>query len=635
MRTTLRAALALGLLAGVYVLGIAVVTALVTLAYFGFTFGHFGGAKVGILCLIGAFGVLRGLLSVVRHKREPLPGVAVSPAEQPLLWQTVRELAEHVGTRPPDRIHLVEDVNAAVTEDARFLGLRPGPRTMLIGVPLLLTLSVAQLRAVLCHELGHYSGRHTQLGPLTYRGFEALRRVLVQLQDRPVLRRVFELYARLFFLASRAVSRRQELEADAAAARVAGRRAMASALREVDVTAAAWGFFMQNYVSFGAQGGHLPADLIGGFHRLLQEPSRQGELAELRAEPPADDTSRYDSHPSLAARLAALDGVDDADVADDPRPAAVLLADADTAFGRVQDAMYDGWGLPAAGWDEVVDAGARAGNAETGQYVVRAAEHLSKRPPTLEAILSLLEQGCSQQLGMQFAGPENARDAVVTSVTGLLAATLREAGKVRWRLSWAGPCELVDDAGRPVDLEARVADAVDVPDRVPALREWLEQQGVPLSGAPAPAPDSSSGDWGAVELYAVLQNVVSRRRPFDVLVTDRGLLVVPVRRSVAWAFALVFGSGSQARKRIRKLLEQRFEDLTAAPGNELLPVRAIEAAEFRRRLTSWVLTLSLKNGTRRTLKCEHTSADDALNALGACLYDRLQVVDRKGEVARS
>ncbi len=34
---------------------------------------------------------------------------------------------------------------------------------MYIGAPLLIGLSVDQMRSVLAHELGHYSGRHTAL----------------------------------------------------------------------------------------------------------------------------------------------------------------------------------------------------------------------------------------------------------------------------------------------------------------------------------------------------------------------------------------------------------------------------------------------------------------------------------------
>ncbi|MCZ9338236.1 M48 family metallopeptidase, partial [Streptomyces sp. TRM76130] len=98
------------------------------------------------------------------------PGLPVTEADEPALWRTVRELADQVGTRAPSRIALTPDVNAAVSEDARLLGLLPGPRRLYLGVPLLQGLTEAQLRSVLAHELGHYSNADTRLAALTARG---------------------------------------------------------------------------------------------------------------------------------------------------------------------------------------------------------------------------------------------------------------------------------------------------------------------------------------------------------------------------------------------------------------------------------------------------------------------------------
>lgn len=80
-----------------------------------------------------------------------------------MLWDTVRRLADDVGTRVPDEIRIVPEVNAAVVEESQLLGLHAGRRYLYLGIPLLQGLSVAQLQAVIAHELGHYSGRHGQI----------------------------------------------------------------------------------------------------------------------------------------------------------------------------------------------------------------------------------------------------------------------------------------------------------------------------------------------------------------------------------------------------------------------------------------------------------------------------------------
>ena len=81
----------------------------------------------------------------------------------------VRALADEVGTRPPDRIVMVNNVNAYVHEFGPLLGLLRGRRTLAIGAPLLDALDVSQLRAVLGHELGHFAGGDTKSGPIVYR----------------------------------------------------------------------------------------------------------------------------------------------------------------------------------------------------------------------------------------------------------------------------------------------------------------------------------------------------------------------------------------------------------------------------------------------------------------------------------
>lgn len=106
----------------------------------------------------------------IRTKPQPPHGLPVTPQEAPTLWGTVRELAQVVGTRMPDEIRLVPEINAAVMEESRLMGLVGGRRYLYIGLPLLQALSVSQIRSVLAHELGHYSGRHTRLGGVAYRG---------------------------------------------------------------------------------------------------------------------------------------------------------------------------------------------------------------------------------------------------------------------------------------------------------------------------------------------------------------------------------------------------------------------------------------------------------------------------------
>jgi hypothetical protein len=150
MSATVRAALSILTLAGFYVVALALVVGLGWAAAFAWSEGAgSAGTKLAVAALVLAVGVVVALWKVARTRPAPEAGVDVDRTRAPELWSLVDELAAEVGTRGPESIVLVGDVNAAVSEDAGLLGLVGGPRRLYLGVPLLLGLDVARLRAVL------------------------------------------------------------------------------------------------------------------------------------------------------------------------------------------------------------------------------------------------------------------------------------------------------------------------------------------------------------------------------------------------------------------------------------------------------------------------------------------------------
>lgn len=113
---------------------------------------------LSLLAVTAGVSVAVPVWQLLRARPDPPDeGVAVDEAAAPELWRQVRELAAAVGTRPPDEIRLVARVNASVWEDTGLLGLRGGRRHLYVGAPLLLVWPVSRVRALLAHELGHYS----------------------------------------------------------------------------------------------------------------------------------------------------------------------------------------------------------------------------------------------------------------------------------------------------------------------------------------------------------------------------------------------------------------------------------------------------------------------------------------------
>ena len=91
MSTSLRAALSVAMLAGFYVVALALVVGLGALTVLSFEVGPSAlGGKLGIFTLVVAGALVVAVWKVARSKPEPEPGLVVGPQDAPELWATVR-----------------------------------------------------------------------------------------------------------------------------------------------------------------------------------------------------------------------------------------------------------------------------------------------------------------------------------------------------------------------------------------------------------------------------------------------------------------------------------------------------------------------------------------------------------------
>ncbi|MFC8192435.1 M48 family metallopeptidase [Cellulomonas sp. NPDC057328] len=574
MLTTLRAALSVLMLAGFYVVAGGLVGGLLWLTVLAFGAGaEAGAAKLGFVALVVVVALVRALWLVARARPEPEPGVELSPAAAPELWAAVRELAGVADTRVPDEIRLVPEVNAAVSEDARLLGLVGGRRRLYLGVPLVQALDVAQLRSVLAHELGHYSRSHTRLGPVAYRGRAVVLATVQQLSG--VVGWVLGGYARLYLLVSASVSRRQELEADELSVRVAGRAVAQATLRELPVVDTAWSFYTGTYLAAGWESGLAPTarGFFGGFGELLA--ARGSELAAVRSEAPPEDQSVWDSHPSVAARVAAMERMPSADVPRDTRPATVLVpgfADAATAVAEHTVRFEDRARLE---WDELTARSVGVEQQRTADSVHRAVARLTGAPRgTLGTVLDLVAAGrgdeLTRELGFTAAdGDDEPPLHMVLRV--VLRAGAAQSGAARWRHSWAGPAELVGRDGTPFPTDD-VLPLATAPGGAHAARTRLAALGVDADavGQVGARATAHGGD-----VLGGIANMQVGKAPHDVVVLDNGLLLVPCPKKTEGGkdrIAALLASAS-----VVELARQHrfvpFEDVASAAVLKRVPVR--------------------------------------------------------------
>ncbi|WP_329064931.1 M48 family metallopeptidase [Streptomyces sp. NBC_01429] len=500
MGASLRALRALALLAGFHLLGFVVLATLAGADYALFRWAPASLAvKLTVVSLLLAIPVVRGMFMLGGRGPDDYPsGLPADPDTEPELWRTVRELAEQVGTRAPDAIVLTAEVNAAVTEEARLLGLLPGRRLLFLGVPLLQGLDQAQLRSVVAHELGHYSNSDTRLGPAIRRGRDQMLGTIRDFEARAdrtrdkerarqerrnekraakgrsarevdpggagftyrALARLYTGYAKLSLRATLADARRQEYAADATAARIAGRDATAAALREIPVLDSAHGFYLRSYALMGTDSGLLPprGAVFGGFGELLS--ARALQLLPLRDELPDEQVSPYDSHPPVADRVRRIEELPPSPV---ESPAAGtggtagagggkgsaldLLTGPARTLAELEEAVLtpDARAMRrAADWPELLTESSRARLGALDSPLHRALADYTGDLPTMAVLLRVIDDGQLWQLARRL--PLSDRTAEVTGrafqelvrpalANGVTGMVLAELAG-RSRLSW-------------------------------------------------------------------------------------------------------------------------------------------------------------------------------------------------------
>ncbi|HXE57415.1 MAG TPA: M48 family metallopeptidase [Gemmatimonadales bacterium] len=535
-----RALLAIVLMVGFYALALGLAAALLAVPLLEVELIGRVTGKLTLVAVMGAGGILWAI--VPRRDRFEPPGPRLGPEEQPRLFAALREVARATGQAMPAEVYLVPDLNAWVAQRGGVMGIG-SRRVMGIGLPILQTLSVSQFRAVLAHEFGHYHGGDTRLGPWVYLTRAAIERTLAQLekQGSAVLARPFQWYGRTFLRITHAVSRRQEFTADALAARVAGARVNAAALRAVYGAAPAFDqYWSQELVPVLRRGVRPP--IAAGFARYLASPQTASVMdASLRQALEQGESNLFDTHPSLAERLAALEALPPGTVPD-PDPPAVTLVDDVAELERRLLAFLGGAAAPPlepVGWEEV---GERVWIPFWREHAARHAKALGGLTPAdlpdFAADLSPLAVLFGLAASTEEAGADEGRGAVWV-VAIALAVALADRG---WRVSALPGEEVLLEQGdlrfspfillRDLDTGALTRERwLACCERAGIARLDLGAAVTPADGA-LPPPVRRAWSFVALEFHRLVLN-----RTYRVIVTDRMICGARVRGIMSSPFS--------------------------------------------------------------------------------------------------
>lgn len=309
---------------GFYGLAVVIAIALFAVPVLEWTLIHRVTGQLAAACVIGG-GVI--LWSLVPRRNEFIaPGPQLTREQNPKLFDRLTKVARAVGEPMPKEVYLTAEVNAAVFQRGGFLGIG-GRRVMMVGLPLLQALNVAEFEGVLVHEFGHYYGGDTRLGPWIYRTREAIGRTIQNLRGRAALQIPFRAYGRQFLKVTQAISRQQEFAADALAARTVGAGSMISGLKRVHRAGLAFdSYWTEEYVPVLRSG--FSAPLLAGFDQFMRHERVSGALDDaISSDMERPNPNPYDSHPTLADRIAALKAFSEGSVHQDEEPAISLLGD--------------------------------------------------------------------------------------------------------------------------------------------------------------------------------------------------------------------------------------------------------------------------------------------------------------------
>jgi hypothetical protein len=229
--------------------------------------------------------------------------VRLDPARHVDLFAWVASVAADVGTKAPRHIEISVAWNAMVHRG--FTG-----RHLHLGIPLWMSLTTNERRAVVAHEMGHFvNGDTSRLVAVSTahlamfeweRAFVEMRRPAARLlvfPARMATRTILHVFGRLGFV----TSQRAEYFADLEAARLASTEAMSSALAMVRVGHVTWELSMQRARLRMRNEGYWAqlTSLIGAVPDDERRRRRRAAELDMRGTP-------YSSHPSTGQRIAVL-----------------------------------------------------------------------------------------------------------------------------------------------------------------------------------------------------------------------------------------------------------------------------------------------------------------------------------------
>ena len=292
--------------------------------------GWLGDRVDGPKSLVEALGGVR----VDLESRDPDNdfGPALRRVDAPRLFDEVADVARRLGVRPPEEVRLAFLPCCGVVAWRRS-------RSLLLGMPLLHVLTVAELRAVLAHELAHLARGDAARSAGPIRFVEALGGALDDPSRAPW--GPLGLWARFCRSVSMAlvgpIARGQEARADRVSASLAGGQVAAAALVKVALVQPLFRELLEHHEVGRPDGSNLYSTFRAFWTRIPAPLLEAMRLRLVGIDPGSGDSP----HPPLPDRVAMVQGYPD--LPDGPashEAAWTLIGDPEWLEQMLNDRLY-------------------------------------------------------------------------------------------------------------------------------------------------------------------------------------------------------------------------------------------------------------------------------------------------------
>lgn len=294
---------------------------IILLAIIGLVFINGGSGLLLILNLFGKFvlliaGLALGAIasffgafkSLFKSVGKP-EGYEITRQDFPVLFNEIEGMCKSIDSPKPRHVFISSDFNASAIHSPRW-GVFGHVTYLNLGLPLMQALSPDQFRAVIAHELGHFSKKHGKGASWIYQLRETWGRFLEQQQNSEngsmsfLYKSFVEWFFPYFNAYSFVLARQQEREADRMAIGITGAKPLAEALINLNVKGQFveekfWGGLFEQ----AKNDPNPPQQIFSKMFTALREKGTESEDAVNLEKILARRTDFSDTHPCLKERL--------------------------------------------------------------------------------------------------------------------------------------------------------------------------------------------------------------------------------------------------------------------------------------------------------------------------------------------